>query len=45
MGKRVRVNLAGGLMQRYREWKLARAKKRFQVYLNRQRHDHDRWVN
>lgn len=45
LGRRVRFNLAGSLAERYREWKLARAKKRFQVYLNRQRHDHDRWVN
>jgi membrane associated rhomboid family serine protease len=42
---RVSVNLTGGLAERYREWKMARAKKKFQVYLNRHRHDHDRWVN
>jgi membrane associated rhomboid family serine protease len=42
---RVRINLTGSLSERYREWKLARAKKKFQVYLNRNRHDHDRWVN
>ena len=40
--------LSGKLPEGFRlppERKLARAKKKFQVYLNRQRHDRDRWVN
>lgn len=35
----------GSLDQTYRAWKLARAKKKFQVYLNKQRSDRDRFVN
>jgi len=31
--------------QQYRAWKLARAKKRFQVYLRKQRSDRDPWVH
>jgi membrane associated rhomboid family serine protease len=33
------------LDQTYKAWKLARAKKKFQVYLNKQRSDRDRFVN
>lgn len=42
---RVRIDVAGSLRRSYREWKLARAKKRFQVYLRKQDRDPDRWVN
>ncbi|MBI4876459.1 MAG: rhomboid family intramembrane serine protease [Acidobacteria bacterium] len=42
---RVRFDLAGSLARWSRERRMKRAKKKFQVYLNRQRHDHDRWVN
>jgi membrane associated rhomboid family serine protease len=42
---RVRFSLAGSLDRWYRERKLARAKKRFQVYLRKQDRDSDRWVN
>ena len=31
--------------QQYREWKLARAKKKFQVYLRKKGSDRDPWVN
>ena len=31
----MRLNLTGSLSQRYREWKLRRAKKKFQVYLRK----------
>ncbi|MBM3745779.1 MAG: rhomboid family intramembrane serine protease [Acidobacteria bacterium] len=42
-----RINLLAGLQRRYREWKLARARKRFQVYLRKHDHDQDRdrWVH
>jgi membrane associated rhomboid family serine protease len=33
------------LMQWYKEWKLQRAKKKFQVYLRKHNSDRDRWVN
>jgi membrane associated rhomboid family serine protease len=33
------------IYDRYRAWKLARAKRRFQVYLRKQRSDRDPWVN
>lgn len=33
------VNLLGTLGRQYREWKLARAKRKFQVYMNKQRRD------
>ena len=36
-----RIDLAGSLQRTYREWKLARAKKKFQVYLRKQRPDRD----
>jgi membrane associated rhomboid family serine protease len=42
---RVRFSLAGSLDRWYRERKLARAKKRFQVYLRKKDRDSDRWVN
>lgn len=31
--------------QYYREWKIERAKRKFQVYLKKQNSDRDRWVN
>jgi hypothetical protein len=31
--------------QAYKNWKLARAKKKFQVYLKKQRSDRGPWVN
>lgn len=40
-----RLNVAGSIEQHYKAWKLARAKKKFQVYLKKQRSDRDRWVN
>jgi membrane associated rhomboid family serine protease len=35
----------GSLLGAYRAWKLARAKKKFQVYLRKQRSDRGPWVN
>ncbi len=40
-----RVNLRTGLLRRYRDWKLARARKKFQVYLRKHNPDRDRWVH
>ncbi|MDP2996842.1 MAG: rhomboid family intramembrane serine protease [Bryobacterales bacterium] len=42
---RVRFSLAASLTRAYREWKLARAKRKFKVYLRKQGRDSDRWVN
>jgi membrane associated rhomboid family serine protease len=39
------VNPWGTVMESYRAWKLARAKKKFQVYLRKQRSDRGPWVN
>jgi membrane associated rhomboid family serine protease len=36
---------AGTMQQAYKDWKLARAKKKFQVYLKKQRSDRGPWVN
>lgn len=36
-----RIDLTGSLQRAYRDWKLARAKKKFQVYLRKQRPDRD----
>lgn len=37
--------LASSLEQVYKDWKLRRAKKKFQVYLRKQDSENDRWVN
>ena len=42
---RVRFSLAASLTRGYREWKLARAKRKFKVYLRKQNRNPDRWVN
>jgi membrane associated rhomboid family serine protease len=39
------VNPFASLMSGYKAWKLNRAKRKFQVYLRKQRSDRDRWVN
>jgi membrane associated rhomboid family serine protease len=36
-----RIDLASSIQRTYRDWKLARAKKKFQVYLRKQRPDRD----
>jgi membrane associated rhomboid family serine protease len=41
----VRVDLFGNLERRYREWKLQRAKRKFQVYLRKHNSDRNRFVN
>ena len=40
-----RLDLMGSAAQSYKAWKLARAKKKFQVYLKKQRSDRGPWVN
>lgn len=43
---RIRIwNPAASVQQSYKAWKLARAKRKFQVYLKKQRSDRDNWVN
>jgi len=40
-----RIDLIGPLRQEYENWKLRRAKKKFQVYLRKKDSDRDRWVH
>ncbi len=42
---RFRFDVMGPIGKSYREWKLRRAKKKFQVYLKKQRSDRDPWVH
>jgi membrane associated rhomboid family serine protease len=39
------LNPGQPLMESYKAWKLARAKRKFQVYLKKKGSDQDRWVN
>jgi membrane associated rhomboid family serine protease len=39
-----KVSLRSTLRDRYREWKLQRARKKFQVYMKKSSSDRDRWV-
>lgn len=43
--RRSRLDLAAPVRQYYRDWKLQRAKKKFQVYLKKQGSDRDPWVH
>ena len=40
-----RVSITGSLRNAYRDWKLARAKRKFEVYMRKQKSDRDPWVN
>jgi membrane associated rhomboid family serine protease len=40
-----RFDLAGSVQQSYKQWKLQRAKKKFQVYMKKQRNDRGPFVN
>lgn len=40
MRSKARVSLAGTLREQYREWKMARARRKFQVYMKKQNRDH-----
>ncbi len=44
-GKRLRVQIRQPVVAGYKEWKLRRAKKKFEVYLKKQNSDSDRWVH
>jgi membrane associated rhomboid family serine protease len=39
------IDVVGSLRSQYKAWKLARAKKKFQVYLRKQGSDRDPWVH
>lgn len=45
MPRGVHFDVAGPLRRSYRDWRLRRAKKKFQVYLRKQRSDRDPWVH
>jgi hypothetical protein len=40
-----RINLLGPVSRWYHDYKLQRAKKKFQVYLRKRESEHDRFVN
>jgi membrane associated rhomboid family serine protease len=44
-GKRLRVQVRQPLVAGYRDWRLRRAKKKFEVYLKKQDSKNDRWVH
>ena len=44
-GKRLRMQIRQPVVSGYREWKLRRAKKKFEVYLKKQDSKNDRWVH
>jgi len=39
------IDLLGAVRQAYKDWKLQRARKKFQVYMSKNRSDRDRWTN
>jgi membrane associated rhomboid family serine protease len=43
--RNVQLDLAGPVRRRYQEWKLQRAKKKFQVYLRKQGSNRDPWIH
>jgi membrane associated rhomboid family serine protease len=44
-GKRLRVQIRQPVVSSFKEWKLRRAKKKFEVYLKKQDSKTDRWVH
>jgi membrane associated rhomboid family serine protease len=44
-GKRLQVQVRQPVMDAYKDWKLRRAKKKFEVYLRKQDSNRDRWVH
>jgi membrane associated rhomboid family serine protease len=44
-GKRLRSQLAYPITTSYKDWKLRRAKRKFEVYLRKQGSDRDRWIH
>jgi membrane associated rhomboid family serine protease len=43
--RNLQLDLAGPVRRRYQEWKLQRAKKKFQVYLRKQGSNRDPWIH
>lgn len=44
-GKRLRMQVRQPIVSSYKEWKLRRARKKFEVYLKKQDSKNDRWVH
>ena len=44
-GKRLKMQIRQPVMASYKEWKLKRAKKKFEVYLRRKDGNRDRWIH
>jgi membrane associated rhomboid family serine protease len=44
-GRRLNAQVRAPVEASFKEWKLRRAKKKFQVYLKKKDSDHDRWVH
>ncbi|MGH9655690.1 MAG: rhomboid family intramembrane serine protease [Bryobacteraceae bacterium] len=44
-GRKLRIQIRQPLVAEYRNWKLRRAKRKFEVYLRKQDSDHDHWVH
>jgi hypothetical protein len=44
-GRKLKIQVRQPVMDAYKEWKLRRAKKKFQVYLKKRDSGPDRWVN
>jgi membrane associated rhomboid family serine protease len=44
-GRKVKTNVRQPLLASYKEWKLRRAKRKFEVYLRKRDSDRDRWVH
>lgn len=40
-----RIDFAASFRRSYEDWKMQRAKRKFQVYLRKKKTDHDRWVH
>jgi membrane associated rhomboid family serine protease len=40
-----RTDFIGSMRRQYEEWRVARARRKFQVYLRKRESDHDRWVH
>jgi membrane associated rhomboid family serine protease len=44
-GRRLRTQLSDPVVTSYKDWKLRRAKRKFEVYLRKRDSDRDRWVH
>lgn len=43
--RKMRVNILQPLLRQYRDWRMQRAKRKFDVYMRKRDHKHDPWVN